>query len=73
MPNYAPCRSGDDQDSHLYVSTDSGTSLCGKPVGADGPDTTAGKPCVVCARRLLAHLFQLGGATGVRSIEITVR
>lgn len=73
MPNYAPCRTEDDQDSHLYASEDASKSLCGKPVGAPDTAPSAGRPCVPCAKRLLARIFQLSGDGGITSIEVTVR
>jgi len=72
MPNFVPCRTGDDQDVHLYPGEESDTALCGKTV--DDATTTPGdrRACVACGRRLLARIFQLAGPGGIASVEITV-
>ncbi len=72
MPSYSPCRTDQDDDSHLYPSEDSGRSLCGKRVGAQDTSPDPGKPCVACGKRLLKNIFQSGGSGGIVTVEVTV-
>lgn len=72
MGNYAPCRTGDNDDVHLYSADDPSTALCGRSVG-DPAENPSGLPvCVDCGKHLLRRLFRLAGTHGIAGIEITV-
>lgn len=72
MPNYAPCRTGDDEDAHLYASVEPDRALCGKRRG--NPATPVGDlpVCPACGKRLMARIFDEGGPQGFTSVEVTV-
>jgi len=72
MGNYIPCRTGDDDDSHLYAAGEPDRALCGKAV--DRPANMPGgrEVCVRCAKSLLVRVFQQAGSGGITSIEVTV-
>ena len=72
MPDYAPCKTVDDDLWHLYPSADAEKSLCGKSVTVTDPHPDAGKPCSACGKRLLTRIFQLGGAGGIPTVRVTV-
>jgi len=72
MPDYAPCKTVDDDLSHLYPSADADQSLCGKPVTTTDPHPDDGKPCPACGKRLLKRIFQLGGPDGIQTVRVTV-
>jgi len=73
MPNYVPCRTGHDDDSHLYAPNDPSTALCGKSVaGPTGPEDDTDKVCPACGRRLLARILKMARPGGITSVEVTV-
>jgi hypothetical protein len=71
MGNYIPCRTRDDDDSHLHVAGEPDRALCGKTV--DRPTNLPGghEVCVRCAKSLLARVFKQTGSGGIASIEVT--
>ena len=61
MGNYIPCRTGDDQDSHLYASGEQDRALCGKRVDSPSGPPNGRNVCVACAKRLLIRVFGQAG------------
>lgn len=69
MPNYQPCRTGD-EEAHLSAAGEPDRTLCGRPVSE--PTTSPGKlpVCVDCAKQLLGKLFRQSGR--ISTIEVVV-
>lgn len=68
MPNYQPCRTGDDQ-AHLHAAGEPDRALCGRSVSES---TSPGNlpVCVDCGKQLLTRLFRHSGR--ISSIEVIV-
>ena len=72
MGNYIPCRTGDDDDSHLYDAGEPDRALCGKSVDRTWNTPGDREVCVPCAKRLLFRLFRQAGPQGITSLEVTL-
>ncbi len=75
MPsNYVPCRTGEDDDVHLFMAAGSQESICGKSVSGTSRGDDGRTPCRDCARRLLVLAFRAASQEGgISSIEVTLR
>ena len=72
MPNYMPCRTGDDGEAHLYREESPDHALCGKGVDEADP-TPSGRPvCVQCGKRLLMAIFKHSDDGDISSVEVSV-
>lgn len=73
MPNFMPCRTGEDGDAHLYAAGEPDQALCGKPVEGTSADPGSKPVCVECAKRLLTRVFRLMRSGGQVSVDVTVQ
>lgn len=72
MPTFMPCRTGENDEAHLYAAGEPDRALCGKPV--DDTATPGDRPvCVECAKRLLTRIFRQAASGGISALEVTVR
>ena len=71
MPAYMPCRTGQDDEAHLYLVDDPDHSLCGKSVEEIEAAPGERAVCLDCARRLLVRTFRSAAARGVITVEVS--
>jgi hypothetical protein len=72
MPNYMPCRTGDDSEAHLYREESPDRALCGKGVDEPDPTPSGRAVCVQCGKRLLMAIFKRSEDGDISSVEVTV-
>ncbi len=72
MPNFAPCRVGQDFIVHLTSPDDPQTTLCGQPVDQPTPALGDSNACPSCAKKLVRRIFRLADAAGIGSITVEI-